>query len=75
VVSGQTLSRARALGLDPEIYLANNDSHHFFMQLEDCLTPGPTRTNVNDLLFLFCFSRLRVRGICQANAKFTRCVC
>ena len=55
VVTGQTLSRARALGLDPEEYLANNDSYHFFMQLEDCLTPGPTRTNVNDLLFLFCF--------------------
>lgn len=55
VVSGQTLSRARALGLDLEEYLANNDSHRFFRQLGDCLTPGPTRTNVNDLLFLFCF--------------------
>ena len=55
VVTGETLSRALELGLDPDLYLANNDSHTFFAALEDCLMPGPTRTNVNDLLFLFTF--------------------
>jgi glycerate 2-kinase len=55
VVTGETLARAAALGLDPETFLRNNDSYTFFSSLEDCLTPGPTRTNVNDLLFLFLF--------------------
>jgi len=55
VITGETLARAQALGLDPDIFLHNNDSYHFFRQLGDGLTPGPTRTNVNDLLFLFCF--------------------
>lgn len=53
VVTGETLARAQALGLDPQVYLANNDSYSFFEALGDCLKPGPTRTNVNDLLFLF----------------------
>lgn len=55
VVTGETASRAKALGLDPAEYLANNDSYHFFEQLGDLLTPGPTGTNVNDLTFLFRF--------------------
>lgn len=44
-----TLSRARALGLDPARFLADNDSTGFFERLGDLLVPGPTRTNVNDL--------------------------
>jgi len=55
VVTGGTLRRAADLGLDAADCLANNDSHTFFSALGDCLTPGPTRTNVNDLLFLFLF--------------------
>ena len=55
VVTGESMQRASALGLDPAEYLANNDSHTFFRHLGDCLMPGPTRTNVNDLLFLFSF--------------------
>jgi hydroxypyruvate reductase len=53
VVTAETYRRAQALGLDPQAYLENNDSYTFFNALADCLKPGPTRTNVNDLLFLF----------------------
>jgi glycerate 2-kinase len=53
LVDGSTVARARALGLDPEAYLANNDAYHFFDALGDLLITGPTNTNVNDLLFVF----------------------
>jgi hydroxypyruvate reductase len=52
VVSGKTLQRAEALGLDVAGHLSRNDSHPFFEQLGDLLTIGPTGTNVNDLVFL-----------------------
>ena len=55
VVTGDTLSRAKSMGLEPEEYLANNDSYNYFSPLEDLLRIGPTRTNVNDLTFLFAF--------------------
>ena len=55
VVSGETLARARALGLSPEEHLARNDAYRFFDGLGDLLKPGPTRTNVNDLVLLFAF--------------------
>ena len=45
---GTTLARARALGLDPAAFLANNDSTGFFARLGDLVVPGPTWTNVND---------------------------
>jgi glycerate 2-kinase len=54
-VSGATLARAQALGLDPYAYLARNDSYAFFAALDDLLITGPTQTNVNDLTFLFAF--------------------
>jgi glycerate 2-kinase len=44
-----TLSRARAGGIDPERHLAANDSYGFFAALDDLFVTGPTRTNVNDL--------------------------
>jgi glycerate 2-kinase len=47
-VDGTTAARARALGLDPAAFLADNDSTGFFARLGDLLTPGPTWTNVND---------------------------
>jgi glycerate 2-kinase len=43
-----TLSRARALGLDPAVFLADNNSTEFFERLGDLVRPGPTYTNVND---------------------------
>ena len=55
VVSGETLARARALGFSPADYLTRNDAYPFFAGLGDLLKPGPTRTNVNDLVLLFAF--------------------
>lgn len=53
LTDGSTVARARAAGLDPDAYLANNDAYHFFEPLGDLLITGPTNTNVNDLLFVF----------------------
>jgi glycerate 2-kinase len=52
VVTGETVARARALGLDPQAALGNNDSYPFFDALGDLIRTGPTGTNVNDLLFV-----------------------
>ena len=43
-----TAQRAKALGLDPAAFLADNNSTEFFAKLGDLLQPGPTYTNVND---------------------------
>ena len=43
-----SLSRARALGLDPAECLRANDAHAVFAALGDLVVTGPTRTNVND---------------------------
>jgi glycerate 2-kinase len=48
VIDATTLSRARALGLDPALFLADNDSTGFFTRLGDLVISGPTFTNVND---------------------------
>lgn len=55
VVTGETLLRARKLGLHPDEYLRRNDAYHFFQALGDLIVTGPTGTNVNDLAFLFAF--------------------
>ncbi len=55
VVSGETLARARALEMDPDDYLTRHDAYPFFDELGDLIKTGPTRTNVNDLAFLFSF--------------------
>jgi hydroxypyruvate reductase len=47
-VDDTTLARARALGLDPAAFLADNDSTGFFNGIGDLFTPGPTFTNVTD---------------------------
>jgi glycerate 2-kinase len=43
-----TAQRARARGLDPAAFLADNNSTGFFTALDDLLMTGPTFTNVND---------------------------
>lgn len=48
LVLPDTLSRARAAGLDAVTFLKNNDSTGFFGQIGDLVMPGPTQTNVND---------------------------
>lgn len=48
VIGPDTLTRARALGLDPRLALEANDAHGFFGALGDQVVTGPTLTNVND---------------------------
>jgi len=47
-IDDTTLARAKALGLDPAAFLADNDSTGFFKGIGDLFTPGPTFTNVTD---------------------------
>jgi len=47
-VDPTTLARARAVGLDPAAFLADNDSTGFFNGIGDLFIPGPTFTNVTD---------------------------
>jgi glycerate 2-kinase len=47
-VDPTTLQRARAAGLDPAAFLADNDSTGFFNGIGDLFRPGPTFTNVTD---------------------------
>jgi hydroxypyruvate reductase len=49
IVDSHSVTRAKAMGLDPYHYLSNNDSYHFFKTLGDLLVTGPTNTNVMDL--------------------------
>jgi hydroxypyruvate reductase len=49
LADGQTICRARALGLDPGQYLAESDSYHFFRSLGDTLDIGFTDNNVRDV--------------------------
>jgi hydroxypyruvate reductase len=49
LADGETVSRAKAQGLDAEQQLRENDSYHFFKPLGDLIITGPTFTNVMDL--------------------------
>ncbi len=55
IISGATVAKARASGLDVNAYLRNNDSYHFLQQTGELLVTGPTNTNVNDLLFVLAY--------------------
>jgi glycerate 2-kinase len=47
-IDDTTVARARARGLDPAAFLADNDSTGFFNGIGDLFVPGPTFTNVTD---------------------------
>ena len=49
VADGHTISRAKALGLDPGKYLAASDSYSFFRTLGDTVDIGFTDNNVRDV--------------------------
>ena len=49
---GLTWSRAIDIGFNPQKFLNNNDSYHFFQQLGDLFITGPTNTNVMDIHIL-----------------------
>ncbi len=52
-ITADTLSRARAKGIDPWTALSNNDGHGFFEKLGDQIVTGPTLTNVNDFRAIY----------------------
>ncbi len=52
VADGETLARARAIGLDPGDFLRRSDAHRFFARLEDAVVTGPTGNNLRDLRIL-----------------------
>ena len=53
VVDGETVPKARSLGMSPEEYLENNDSYHFFEKAGGLFITGPTGTNVMDIQITF----------------------
>lgn len=55
VVTGDSLSRAQKLQLEPAAYLEAHNSYPFFSTLDDLVMTGPTGTNVNDLCVLFTY--------------------
>lgn len=52
-VDGSSLERAQKSGLQPQVYLDDNNSLEFFDKLHDALLTGPSGTNVNDINFIF----------------------
>jgi hydroxypyruvate reductase len=46
------IAKARSMGLEPEAYLADNDSYSFFDAVGEHIKTGPTGTNVCDLQIL-----------------------
>ncbi len=49
IVTPDTLTRARAAGLDPRAVLDGHDSYALFDAIGDLIRTGPTLTNVNDV--------------------------
>ena len=52
-IGPETLAKAWALGIDPNVSLARNDGHGFFAALGQQVVTGPTLTNVNDFRAIF----------------------
>ena len=52
VADGQTLARAKALGLDPAAFFRDSDAYSFFARLDDAIMTGPTGNNLRDLRLL-----------------------
>jgi hydroxypyruvate reductase len=49
ILTPDTLSRLKALGLDARSMLSRHDSHTLFKSVGDLIVTGPTLTNVNDI--------------------------
>ena len=52
VADGETLARAKALGLDPAAAFHQSDAYTFFEKLGDAIVTGPTGNNLRDLRIL-----------------------
>jgi glycerate-2-kinase len=53
VVDGSTLAKGAALGLSAQIHLREHNAYPYLEATGALLCTGPTRTNVNDLVFVF----------------------
>ncbi|MBD9529813.1 glycerate kinase [Paracoccus sp. PAR01] len=53
IITPDTLTRARAAGLDPRAILRGHDSYSLFDRIGDLVRTGPTLTNVNDFRAVF----------------------
>jgi glycerate 2-kinase len=75
MVDGDTISQAKRLGMDPLLYLGNNDSYAFFQQLDSAsgthchLKTGPTGTNVMDIQIVLLNTAQQVNKGEQANTQ------
>jgi hydroxypyruvate reductase/glycerate 2-kinase len=49
IVDGETVKKARAIGINPLEYLNNNNSYNFFKRIDGLFITGPTGTNVMDM--------------------------
>jgi glycerate 2-kinase len=52
VADGETLTRAKSIGLDLRSAFANSDAYTFFSALGDAVVTGPTGNNLRDLRIL-----------------------
>jgi glycerate-2-kinase len=52
LVDGTTITRGLKLEMNPDEFLRNNDSYHYFSRLKDLVITCPTGTNVNDIMIL-----------------------
>jgi glycerate 2-kinase len=52
VADGETFTRAKALGLDPDAAFRQSDAYTFFEKLGDAVLTGPTGNNLRDLRIL-----------------------
>ncbi|KAF2955304.1 glycerate kinase [Marinitoga sp. 38H-ov] len=52
IVDGFTSIKLKTKGLDPYIFLENNDTYNALEEAGDLLKIGPTGTNVNDIIIL-----------------------
>jgi glycerate 2-kinase len=69
VADGETLARARALGLDATDHHARSDAHTFFAKLGDAIITGPTGNNLRDLRILFAGESHETKGFQRSGGR------
>ena len=55
IATGESGGRAESLAMTSAAFLSANDAYSFFAALGDLVQPGPSGTNVNDLVLVFAF--------------------
>jgi glycerate 2-kinase len=55
IADGETLLRAKEVGLDPRDFFRRSDSFSFFHRLGDTIVTGPTGNNLRDMRLLIAF--------------------